>query len=358
MEGSDEPEILIDGEPVLVPDPNFGIEWPDDVRLLCARLFHYDAEVIRGRDRLGDLSFDEAPGQLETIRQIVKDLSLERWDELPPNLANGGLLGQLQEVCNVLDSMTELSSTSETPGERREQFSSRLSELLIWFRQEVAPRAVNSKIQRFVGDGFGGQFDTANSERLRSEYDELSSRLGKLKAELDSSQEAVSQARAEAGDSASKELEAVYRTRSVEYATTATKWLVALVVAVPIAAALAIVIFNRVRPNESAHSPHDYAALGLGLFLLGLIAFGVRICAQNFRVNKHLSTVARSKQSAISTFQRLSASVADDDVRSAVTLTLAQSIFAVEETGLVDGSGDHVTLIERAVVPNLPKAGS
>jgi hypothetical protein len=357
MEGSEEPEILVNGEPVLVPDPNFGVEWPDDVRLLCARLFNYDPEVIRGRDRLGDLSFDEAPGQLETIRQIVKDLSLERWDELPPNLANGGLLGQLQEVCNVLDAMTELSSTSETPADRRANLSNQLSELLNWFRQEAAPRATNAKIQRFVGDGFGGQLDTANAERLRSEYDELSARLVNLKAELDSSQEAVSQARAEAGDSASKELEAVYKERSVEYAGTATKWLIALIVAVPVAAILAIVIFNEVRPDEGANNPHDYAALGLGIFLLGLIAFGVRVCAQNFRVNRHLSTVARSKQSAISTFQRLSASVADDDVRSAVTLTLAQSIFTVEETGLVDGSGDHVTLVERAVIPNLPKAG-
>lgn len=38
----------------------------------------------------------------------------------------------------------------------------------------------------------------------------------------DSSQEAVSQARAEAGDSASKELEAVYKKRSEEHADTAS----------------------------------------------------------------------------------------------------------------------------------------
>lgn len=355
MEASEE-TIEVNGEPILMPDPNFGIEWPDDVRLLCARLFDYDIEVIRGRDRLGDLSFDEAPGQVETIRQIVKDLSLERWDELPPNLANGGLLGQLQEVCNVLDGMTELSSTSETPADRRAALSNQLTELLNWFRQEVAPRAVNAKIQRFASDGLGGQHDAANVELLRAEYNELSTKLGLLKAELDSSQEAVSQARTEAGDSASKELEAVYKKRSEEYAGVATKWLIALIFALPIAAVLAIVIFNAVRPEGGANNPHDYAALGLGIFLLGLIAFGVRVCAQNFRVNRHLATVARSKQSAISTFQRLSASVADDDVRSAVTLTLAQSIFAAEETGLVDGSGDHVTLVERAVTPYLPKA--
>jgi hypothetical protein len=42
MEASEESEILVNGEPVLTPDPNFGIGWPDDVRLLCARLFSYE----------------------------------------------------------------------------------------------------------------------------------------------------------------------------------------------------------------------------------------------------------------------------------------------------------------------------
>jgi hypothetical protein len=142
-----------------------------------------------------------------------------------------------------------------------------------------------------------------------------------------------------------------------QYEDVATKWLWTLIASVPIAAGLALVTFFALRPDSGSKDVHDFAGLGFGLFVLGLLAFGIRICAQNFRVNRHLATVARSKQASISTFQRMVASVSDDELRSAVTLTLAQSIFAVEETGLVDGSGDHVTLVERAVIPNLPKAG-
>jgi len=355
VEASEDAVIEVNGEPVLTPDPNFGVEWPDDIRLLCARLLDYDTEEIRGRDRLGALAFEEAPLQVDAIRQIVKELSLERWDELPPNLSRGGLFSQLEETIRVLEEMKELSSTSEAPGENKDRLSSRLTELLDWFRQEVAPRAVNARIQRFVGHGSRGGIDEAGVRKLREEYADLSERLESLRSELDSSQEAVSQARAEAGDSASRELEAVYANRSDEYASVAGKWLIALAISLPVAASLAVLIFHEVQPEGEAKGPHDYAALGLGVFLLGLLAFGVRICAQNLRVNRHLAAVARSKQSAISTFQRLSASVADEELRSAVTLTLAQSIFAVEDTGLVDGSGDQVTLVERAVMPSLPR---
>jgi hypothetical protein len=73
-------------------------------------------------------------------------------------------------------------------------------------------------------------------------------------------------------------------------------------------------------------------------------------------VNRHLEAVARSKAAAISTFQRLVSSVEDADVKSAVTLTLAQAVFTPEETGLVDGSGDHVTLVERAVLPTVARS--
>jgi hypothetical protein len=355
VEASEDAVIEVNGEPVLTPDPNFGVEWPDDVRLLCARLFAYDLEEIRGRNRLGALAFEEAPEQVDAIRQIVKELSLEKWDDLPPSLSRGGLFSQLEQTIQVLEEMIQLSSTSEAPAESKERLSANLVELLDWFRQEIGPRAFNAKIERYFGNGDRVDGGGADGGKLHDEYADLARQMESLKAELDSSQEAVSQARTEAGDSASRELEAVYANRSNEYADVARKWLFALVIALPVAAALAVLIFHEVRPSGEAEGPHDYAALGLGVFLLGLLAFGVRVCAQNFRVNRHLAAVARSKQSAISTFQRLSASVADEELRSAVTLTLAQSIFAVEDTGLIDGSGDQVTLIERAVVPNLPR---
>jgi hypothetical protein len=205
-------------------------------------------------------------------------------------------------------------------------------------------------------DGRPGQ-DVGDPAPLRKEYGELQQQLSDLKQDLATASDAVSAARKTAGNSAAHELEGVFEERANEYDETAKKWLQALTFGVPIAALIALGAFEALRPDSGAKDAHDFAGLGFWLFLVGLLAFGIRVCAQNFRVNRHLATVARSKQSSISTFKRLVTSVAEEELRAAVTLTLAQSIFAVEETGLVDGSGDHVTLIERAVIPNLPKTG-
>ncbi len=341
-------------EQTIQPDSDFARDWPDDIRLLCARLFEqYSGDEIRGLDRLGARSFDDAPDKVEAIKGIIKDLSLEEWE---PSLASSELSGQLQELMNALDEMVALSSNQDDFVQRSGNLNDRLQGLYTWFRQIAAPLAFSARVKKVTGEVSGLEEGKEQVERLRSDTSNLNAEVEKLKHDLESSQEAVTQARAAAGESASEEQEAVFKDRAKDYEEVATKWLWALIISVPIAAGLALVTFLALRPDSGSKDVHDFAGLGFGLFVLGLLAFGIRICAQNFRVNRHLATVARSKQASISTFQRMVASVSDDELRSAVTLTLVQAIFAVEETGLVDGSGDHVTLVERALIPNLPKA--
>jgi hypothetical protein len=118
----------------------------------------------------------------------------------------------------------------------------------------------------------------------------------------------------------------------------------------------AVATFLALRPERGNKDPADFAALGLGLFIIGLLVFAVRVCAQNYRVNRHLQAVAKSKAAALSTFKRLVTSIEEQEIRSAVGLALAQAVFATEATGLVDSSGDHVTLVERALVPRIGSA--
>lgn len=353
MEASEEQQEQAEGVDL---DPDFAPSWPEEVREACARFFAFKDEDIRGQSRLGALEFSDAPQRVDQIRNIVRNLALEPWGEIPPNI---GLISNLNELIEILNQMVALSSNSENASATRDELNNRLNASLEWFQQTAAPLAFNAKIDRRLQerpDGALGQ--EADLSALEASAKELKAQQEKLRHELESQSEAVGQARAAAGDSASEELSEVFKERSDAYADAANKWLIALCIAAPIAVGLAVLTFQLLGPDSNAQDAHDFASLGLGLFILGLLAFGIRVCAQNFRVNRHLAAVARSKQSSISTFQRLAASVADEDIRSAVTLTLAQSIFAVEDTGLVDGSGDHVTLVERAVLPNIPGSGS
>ena len=350
VEASEEPQEA------LAPDPGFAPDWPEEVRLLCARLLkQYDADEIRGRSRLGDRAFDEAPERVEVVKQIVRDLSLEKWE---PPLSNSEVQPQLQELMNVLDEMVGLSSSQDDFVQRSEALNNRLHEITIWFQSR--PPRLHSR-PKFAGWLVTTSVSMPTLRKSINSVRELRSstrRSIRLRRELESSHEAVSQARAAAGTSASEEQAEVFKNRTEEYEDRATKWLVALILSVPLSAGLALITFLELGPESGSKDVHDFAGLGFGLFVLGLLAFAIRVCAQNFRVNRHLAAVARSKEASISTFQRMVASVEDAELRSAVALTLVQSIFAVEETGLIDGSGDHVTLVERAVLPNLPSGGS
>lgn len=60
---------------------------------------------------MGDLSFDEAPEQVMAIKDVLGELALEPWDELPQSFASE-LQGKIEEVKNKLDQIVELSATA------------------------------------------------------------------------------------------------------------------------------------------------------------------------------------------------------------------------------------------------------
>ena len=253
--------------------------------------------------------------------------------------------------------MLELSSDADNAAGEKQRLDERMSEQKTWFCNQARPWARRAFIDRRLAERPDSAPEAEQFEQMRKTLGSLRKEAGEIRRELDSRRDLANEFREAARESAGQELSGVFLGRAKDCRDAAIAWLRALAVASVVAVAGAIVTFERVRPDEGAHEPHDFAALGLGLFILGILAFAVRVCAQNYRVNRHLEAVARSKAAAISTFQRLVSSVEDEEVKSAVTLTLAQAIFTAEETGLVDGSGDHVTLVERAVLPAVSRSG-
>lgn len=330
--------------------------WPQDAREAGDRLFGFDLDELRGKGRLGDLAFNEAPDIVRSIRSTVADIAQENWEELPRNFA-GSLREKLTEICNKLDQMIELSATSENAKTKRDRFLNQLTEMDNWLRKEARPLSFQARVKRALENQSFANAPKEELEKVTKDIQQLHAAAIDINNELDSRKEALEQVRTEAGESAGEELAEVFNKRAEKHKQTAEKWLVALVVSGPLAVAFAVLTFLLLGPDEGSNDPHDFAGIGLAIFILGVLAFGIRICAQNYRVNRHLEAVAVSRATAIATFQRLATSASDPEIRSAVTLTLAQSIFATEDTGLVESDGDHVTLVERAAVPFLTKSG-
>jgi len=51
--------------------------WPQEAREAGDRLFDFDLDELRGKGRLGDLAFNEAPDIVTSMRATVVDISQE-----------------------------------------------------------------------------------------------------------------------------------------------------------------------------------------------------------------------------------------------------------------------------------------
>jgi len=89
------------------------------------------------------------------------------------------------------------------------------------------------------------------------------------------------------------------------------------------------------------------------LLVIGLLLYGVRLTALQFRVHRHLEAVARNKAAALATFNRLVAVASEKEVRNSLAVVLAQSVFGSDETGFVGTAHDQITVVER-IAGSLP----
>jgi hypothetical protein len=340
------------------PEVEFAEGWPAEVQHLVNTLFEVNIDAVEGRSRLGSLYFRTAPKIVPSIQSMVRDLAQEPWEELPSAITDGNLAAQLQALIDVLKQMFELSADHEGASSQKTSLEHQLNQTHDWFRGHVRPHAITARVNRVVEDL--GAFlrdrdegDVKDLEDRLSQVAELNEKVDRLERDLEARQDLISGLRGVAGESAGEELSGVFASRAQELRGIAMNWFRSLAIAVIAALIGAVLIFVLLRPEEGGRDAEDFAALGLGVFIIGLLVFAIRICAQNYRVNRHLEAVARSKAAALATFKRLVSSVEEQEIRSAVALALAQAVFATEDTGLIEGSGDHVTLVERALAPRI-----
>lgn len=129
-----------------------------------------------------------------------------------------------------------------------------------------------------------------------------------------------------------------------------TAWIISLVVllvAVAGAAGLGLYTVNAVSPNDHADAKEIFHSAAVAILVIGLLLYVVRIASLQFRVHRNLEAVDRSKAAALRTYSRLVAAANSPEVRNALVSSLADAVFRTPETGFIDQSADHITLIER-----------
>jgi hypothetical protein len=340
-------------------DFEFADGWPDDVQEAYRTLFSFDLERLEGREIHGSLAFTELTPVVGRVKQILRDLAMESWADLPDDIAGGGLIAQVNALNATLEEIAafDIGGQSE-PATAKNQLVQRLHELAGWFKNTVRPQTVTAQVQREIANATGTDGAVSEAAVLREEIKHLRLEHEKVARDLEARKDLVESLRTVSGKSASDDLSAVFMGRADKLSAEARRWLTWLGVSGAIAIGGAIASFFLISPHNSGQvTGEDIGRITLAAFIVGLLAYAVRTCALQYRASRHLEAIARSKAAALSTFTRFSAAIAEESVRSTVALVLAQAVFATEDTGFVDASADRVTLMDHALPRIVPGTG-
>lgn len=336
-------------------DLSFPADWPPDVQQGIQDALSADVEKLVGRNRLGDLAFEELRPVFQRISAALADLSEENWGDLPADLTQGQLTEQLNALNQVIAEISGFDLNAAEPANTKASLVQRLNETLNWFNNRVRPHTIKAVARRAVQEMSDGNDQLAQVQEVEQTLKRLRAEQNDVSRELESRRDLVKGLREVSGESASDDLAMVFAKRADGLNETAKRWLAALILSGVAAVGVAVGIYLLLDPHEAAE-PSDVGRLTLSIFILGIAVYAVRVSAQRYRVTSHLEAVSRSKAAALLTFNRFSGAVEEENVRSAVALTLAQAVFTTEETGFIDGSGDQITLVDHAL--RLPSANS
>lgn len=314
------------------------------------QLFALDLAKVKGT---GPARFNEAPGQITAIRQALTVFSRQKWHRVSPELG-AKLERNLGETLETVDGMLTIDPNVPWAGGRQQELRASLERLARWFESELFDEYLDAGAD-VLTPASAVSLDIAE---LRRQHDDLRATLAadrrrqeELRASIRELEPLVEAQRASVTASGSGELSDAYIAQADGHRRSWRAWLITLVCTIVAAGLLGAGVIAVVRPDRDASDAELLSALALELLAIGLLLYVVRLVAQQFRVHRHLEAVARNKAAALATFSRMVAGQSEPDVRAAIALALAQSVFVSIETGFIDSAGEHVTLVDRLVTP-------
>ena len=327
----------------------------------------------------GDELISAARAELEAARGevIAVDAQIQKKEnEIETAMAIGerdvsNLERQVQDAENLDEYEEARAYQVEAAGRRAEQakevneLHAKLGELK---RKRIDVGATQTALEAKLTDLQGREDEKAQRQSISDDQlrraAELEDRLTRLEAErgelvqrIEQYAPVVEAHREATAASGSAELSEAYAAQADVYGVEWRRWLKWLGVAGAIAMIGGIFVILLTHPSGDASNSEIVSRIAIEVLVLGLLVYAVRVTAHQFRVHRHLETVARSKASALMTFNRLVTGPGEAEVRTAVAVALAQAVFDPNSTGFMDSSQDGVTIIERVVAPVAQRMG-
>jgi fumarate reductase subunit D len=300
---------MVDAVIVREGDPR---RWASEI----AALSDENLENLRQEERLGEaLNFTEAVEKLRVIREFTVALAWQDQRYEPTNFGDE-VSTHLQAVMRAVELIGTFTPT-DNPLARRQNIFTELDNERGWFIRNVGPIVQPVNVE------------------AAGAYAELLERRREVMSAAQEAQEALVTIREAAGAKATSDLAAYFETQAKEHAGTARTMLIAAVIGTVILLVVGF-LFVFVDPFKMPAS-RDWIEfvrqLLPRLFLLAVIAYGVRFAVRNYTVNMHLRVTSEQRANILRTYPGLVASGQTEVQKDRIAVLLAQAAVAPVDSG-------------------------
>lgn len=305
------------------------------------------------RADLSAMSLDEIVAPLLSIRKDVTAANLTPGDELPRSQVNSAREVVLRDLPNLL---SEISSWNPATDSNATSTRNRFIQQIESFRDSVATGLRPYLRPDFVGASVAERqvqelLATLDKKLLALDVDRkvaqraLAEGETALKAALADAESTLERLKTEAVQDASRRASSYYKTAADGHARVASNYLktlgglaIALIVAVP-------VVFSVATSDSPVGTASLIRDLSTRVAILLILAAAVAFCARNYRINKHLEVLNRTRYNTLETAGLYVAGVSEE-ARSIVVSELVRSVFTPGDTGYM------ITDREQTIIEN------
>lgn len=291
-------------------------------------------------------SWDDVPDLPSVLEryEIARDL-LIGLDAQPPPLIPSDVLstGQnaLREVKNALRQLA--LQIADPANNTHHSTITRFGQQINSVYQNLVRHAPHIHI---AGIDWVGHLEAARDARAAAE--ESQARAAEVAASLDALEARAKTLVEQIGVG---ELAKHYGSEADEQASSARRWLWAVIVSGVLLLAVVVWLFIETHGLGANPSWEQIArSLASKALAIGVVSYAVTFCSRNFRSHRHLEAVYRQRKASLNTYSAMASALQEDDEgRKVVLAELAKAVFAATDTGMTPSSAGDKTIIENTV---------
>jgi hypothetical protein len=322
-----------------------------DLNTQIERFTTFKKEKLIQRTEWGSISLEEARTDFDRIYSIVEYLKVLPIELLTVNSVNA-INAEIEAVNNLFDSINKFNIESGNPANQRNTFVSQIQAQADSLYTNASPWIPFLAYQK--GDV------SRNIENLTSSVSEAQTMVDDAKIDIEKKGTAITDIIAKAREASAAGGAAVFTKDFLEEAETikdsAQVWLKitsGLAIVTLIVAAL-LWFFTEAGLDQG----QMWQKITTKVVVLGILVTSTVWCGRIYKALMHQSTVNRHRALSIQTLNAFSAAADDVQIKDAVVLEAARSVFGSVNTGYIDGrneSGESdvkIFEVAKSIIPN------